>query len=166
MASLCSICSSIPLLDLPPFPPSLSGYHVPYKAHSELLPWLTKRTAAPDQDKGYVKWPVGSLGLAHQPTLSALQESAKTCDICTLIEQSVNRVRAVLEEAAEDKFYVTYDKTGPPTWEFWVSGRREGEDGFLVWCMAENGEQAYLVGAVGFCVDDGKIPPSPSSSRK
>jgi hypothetical protein len=155
MPSLCSLCSSISFLELPSFPPSLAGHHVPFKADSELLPYITKTVSSPE--KGKHKMPVGSLGLAHQTSLTFLQEAAKICDICTLIEQSVNRVRAVLEEAGKDKIYVTYDTTGPPTWEFWLSQRREGEDGFLVWSMAEKSEQAYLVGAVGFCVDDGRI---------
>lgn len=65
-------------------------------------------------------------------------------------------VRATLEEAMKDQLYVMYDKTGPPIWEFYLSKRNEGEDGFCVWTMAAESEQAYLVGAVGFCVDDGK----------
>lgn len=100
--------------------------------------------------------PVGPLGLAHHPTLLDLQTAAKNCDICALIEQSVDSVRATLELAKQDKFYAAYDKTGPPIWEFWMSKREDGEDGFSVWSMAAESEQAYLVGAVGFCVDDGE----------
>lgn len=102
--------------------------------------------------------PVGSLGLEYHPTLSALKEAAKTCDVCALIEQSVNKVIALLEEAGKDEMYVAYDKTGPPTWEFFLSKREEGESGLLAWSLSENGE-VYLLGAIGFCVDDGMIFP-------
>jgi hypothetical protein len=156
MPSLCSLCDKISFLDLPPYPPSLAGYHVPFKANSELFPFITKTISTPE--KGKHKMPVGPLGLAHHPSLVALQDAAEGgCEVCAMIEQSVDRVRAVLEEAGKDKLYVTYDRTGPPTWEFWLSKRKEGGDGVAVWSMAEKGEQVYLVGVVGFCVDDGKI---------
>ncbi|TID27527.1 homodimeric type dihydroorotase [Venturia nashicola] len=98
--------------------------------------------------------PVGSLGLAHHPTLLALQTAAKDCDICALIEESVNGVVETLELAKQEEFYAAFDETGPPIWEFWLSKRKDGEDGFSVWCMASESKQAYLVGAVGFVVDD------------
>lgn len=65
-------------------------------------------------------------------------------------------VKNVLELAKQDKYCAAYDKTGPPIWQFWLSKRKEGEDGFSVWCKASESEQAYLVGAVGFVVDDGE----------
>lgn len=156
MPSLCNLCSQISFLDLPPFPSSLAGYHVPFKADSELLPFLTKVITTPEKRRQRI--PVGSLGLAHHLTLAALREAAKICEVCALIEQSVDRVRATLEEAKKSTSYVTFDKTGPPTWEFFLSKRGEGEDGLLAWSMSEKGlREAYLLGAIGFCVDDGKM---------
>lgn len=131
MASLCSLCSSISFLDLPPHPCSLAGHHIPFKVDSVLLPYLTKPFITPEGKKQAL--PVGSLGLAHHPPLLDLQTAAKNCDICALIEQSVDSVRATLELAKQDKFYAAYDKTGPPIWEFWMSKRKDGEDGFSVW---------------------------------
>ncbi|QDS67590.1 hypothetical protein FKW77_003719 [Venturia effusa] len=152
MPSLCSLCSSISFLDLPPYPSSLAGHQIPFKADSVLLPYLTKRIITPEGKTEPL--PVGSLGLAHHPSLLGLQTAAKTCEICALIEQSVDEVRDTLDLARQDKFYAAYDKTGPPIWEFWLSKRKHGEDGFCVWSMAAESEQAYLVGAVGFVVDD------------
>lgn len=154
MPSLCSLCSSISFIDLPPYPSSLAGHHIPFKADGVLLPYLTKRFVTPEGTRK--SEPVGSLGLAHHPSLDDLQTAAKECDICALIDQSVDGVMETLELAKQDKFYVAYDKTGPPIWEFWLSKRNEGEDGFSVWTMASESEQAYLVGAVGFVVDDGE----------
>lgn len=154
LCSLCSLCSSISFLDLPPYPSSLAGHHIPFEADSVLLPYLTKRIITPEGIVESVL--VGSLGLAHHPTLLDLQTAAKNCDICALIEQSVDGVKNVLELAKQDKYCAAYDKTGPPIWQFWLSKRKEGEDGFSVWCKASESEQAYLVGAVGFVVDDGE----------
>jgi hypothetical protein len=156
MPSLCILCSQISFLDLPPFPPSLAGYHVPFKADSDLLPFVTKVTTTPE--KRIQRIPVGSLGLAHHPSLAALWEAAKICEICALLEQSVDRVRATLEEAKKSNSYVAFDRTGPPTWEFFLSKRGKGEHGLLAWSMSEKGlPEAYLLGAIGFCVDDGKM---------
>lgn len=67
---------------------------------------------------------VGYLGLAHHFSFLDLQTAAKNCDVCALIEQSVDGVS-------------------------WLSKKRDGEDGFSVWSMAAKSEEAYLVGAVG-----------------
>jgi hypothetical protein len=153
MPSLCSLCSQISFLDLPPFPDWLGGYHVPHSPDSELLPFLPKHI---DDDLSRRVVP-GSLGLPHHPSLANLQEAAASCDVCKLIEQSVGRVRKILEEVQNDKQYVYYNKSGPPLYEFFMSKRRENEDGLLVWSRAEKNHETYLLGAIGFCVDDGII---------
>jgi len=98
-----------------------------------------------------------SLGLPHHPSLAALQEAAKSCSVCALIEQSVNRVRNTYEEACKDEDWASWYDNGPPIYEFFMSQRKEGEDGILLWSMAEKTDRAYLVGAIGFCVDDGEF---------
>jgi hypothetical protein len=147
MPSLCSLCSQISFLDLPPFPDWLGGYHVPLGADSELVPFL------PDDTDVTIS--ANNLGNSHHPSLPALQEAAVSCEICALIEQSVDRVRKLLDEAQNNKHFAYYDKSGGPAYEFFMSRRRKGEDGLLIWSMSKNNNEAFLLGAIGFCVDDG-----------
>ena len=147
MPSLCSLCSQIAFLDLPPFPVWLGGYHVPLAADSELIPFL------PDDHDVIVS--ASNLGIPHHPSLPALQEAAASCEICALIDQSVGRVRKLLDEAQNNKHFMRYDRSGGPLYEFFMSKRREGEDGLLVWSMSKNNNEAFLLGAIGYCVDDG-----------
>lgn len=101
--------------------------------------------------------PSRSLGLPHHSTLASLRNAAQSCEICALIEQSVDRVRKILEEANKDPDFVAYDENGAPTFEFSLSKRPEGEDGFLVWSRAEKGPNAFMLGAIGYCVVDGRL---------
>jgi len=42
-----------------------------------------------------------------------------------------------------------------PTWEFWITERKQGGPGF--WVMSEADREIYLIAAIGLCVRDGKI---------
>lgn len=156
MTQLCALCSKLPFVNLPPFPDWLNKYHVPLKADDDLVPYLPDReegSITKDNPHGVAK--TGSLGIAHHQTFEALQEAAKSCDVCFLIEQSVQTVRDLLEEANKDPRYVYYNKAGPPKYEFSITGRHEDEEGLLVWSLAEDESEVYLMAAIGYCVDDG-----------
>ena len=51
-----------------------------------------------------------------------------------------------------------------PTWEFWITERKQGGPGF--WVMSETDDGGvYLVAAIGLCVRDGKTYQSYSVSE-
>ncbi|KAF2101722.1 HET-domain-containing protein [Rhizodiscina lignyota] len=159
MPGLCSICSNISFLDLPPFPPWIGWYHVPLHHLSELVPFVPRDEEDHDALKSGTRKAVspGSLGLPYHQSLEALQEAAKTCDVCSLVEESVLRVKGLVEGAFKDARFAYYDKSGGPKYEFGITKRRDGEDGLLVWSMAKDNDECYLMGAIGYCVDDGTL---------
>jgi hypothetical protein len=251
MSSLCSLCSNISFLDLPPFPDWLGG-HESVIADSELVPFVPNESSPPKEgdyhneeeevglrhvfpacfypqkdsssssssvdnededevdevglrhvfpscfypqkessaskDEGFhdalphcffpqtLSLPqilptpqhpskTRALGLSHHSSLTALQEAALSCEICGLIKQSVDRVRGILEEYYKNEENVAWDRNGPPTWKFWITKRRAGEDGICVWSPAEKSNRVFLVGAIGLCVDDGMSSVLVSSSQ-
>lgn len=153
MPKLCSLCSSISFLDLPPYPEWIGGYHVPIAPLSEMVPHVPKSEEG--EDGKHKSVPAGSIGISYHQSLEELQAAAKECEICALIEDSALRVKSLFEEALETPRFAYYDKSEGPNYELGMTKRREGEDGVMVWSMAKKSKECYLMGAIGFCVDDG-----------
>ena len=147
---LCELCLSIPWESLPTVPPDLS-YGL--TGHKYLQPIL--------------RWPRGVRGYEHHQGLSALRQSALSCELCDRILSSAENVQRELEELKpkwEAKEMREYDW---PTFELFIVKRREGGDG--CWIMSfvggneerakrrkeKNVEEAWIVAALGLCVREG-----------
>jgi hypothetical protein len=65
------------------------------------------------------------------------------------VEQDLETLKPGWEAGVERKYPW-------PTWEFWITERKQGGPGF--WVMSETDDGGvYLIAAVGLCVRDGKI---------
>jgi hypothetical protein len=73
-----------------------------------------------------------------------------------LILKSAENVERDLETLRPGWEAGTEHKYAWPTWELWITERREGGPGF--WVMSETDDVGVsLVAAIGLCVRDGKI---------
>lgn len=159
MANICSLCSSIPFLDLPVFPKWLRTYHIPVGGRSNLIPFVPEKHAVEvgEDNRGVrnkVK-PEMSLGIPYHKDSMALSASANTCELCSIVYKSVLEVKNIWDGEQKNPRFTYYDRSGPPKYELFLSARREdGEDGFIVWSMSEKNTEIFLMASVGYCVDD------------
>lgn len=147
--ALCKLCRSIPLQDLPPLPKdiiivtSFESPEFPRIAFDE----STRTSAAP------------IVGFTYWTDFKALLASATGCELCSLILESVGKVKTFWDNATEEQFSVC--RPTPPTFEMQLFGREVG-DGFLVITKtedlerSENSEEFLLVAAVGLSVREGE----------
>ena len=150
--SICNLCSKIPWHNLrlvpPECAPGLSGHNYIHQFY--------------DWPEEYRK----SNGYLHHTSLEALRTSANIskCGLCELILKSAENVERDLETLKPGWEAGTERKYPWPTWEFWITERKQGGPGF--WVMSEtDGGGVYLVAAIGLCVRDGKIYRSLSVSE-
>jgi hypothetical protein len=95
------------------------------------------------------------LGFPHQPSLETLSASAANCDICELINESVLRFVTAYQKAEQEPRFVHTDRHGfPVNFQLWLTSRLERGDGFLAFAYAQSEKSNFLVGTVGFCVED------------
>ncbi|KAF2262763.1 HET-domain-containing protein [Lojkania enalia] len=158
--NLCSLCRSIDFFNLPPLPGRFEGYIRPWDGTKELVAFYDWRQAKSNRaeenkDAGEFSQP---LGFPHHQSIEELKSAAENCSICRIIERSVSRCVALLAEAEKDEVYVYYRKKGRsmhPNFRLWLTKRRDSCSGFMVLSSsAENSKAAWLLAAVGFCVDD------------
>jgi hypothetical protein len=147
---LCNLCQNILWENLPTIPPDLarglSGH-----------PYI----------QVFYRWPKEIRGVPHQQSLSALRDSASSCDLCSIIYKSAENVQKGLEELQprwEAGDAPPYDW---PTWDLWLM-KRDGGDGCWVMSFvsgnskrnerkeAKGIEEAWIIAALGICVRDGK----------
>jgi hypothetical protein len=133
--TLCSLCQSIPFRGLPQLPSAwqhLSLVEEP-PPHNELV------------------------GFPHQPSLQELAASAVSCELCNFINESVARCVSAYQKAEQDPVFVYYDtsKGFSVDSQLWLTNRLDRGDGFLAFVRARLKESIFLVGCVGFCVEDG-----------
>lgn len=147
--TLCSICQSIPFQSLPEPPLAL---------HDLLLDDINIQEFSPQET--YFRSRDEPLGFPHQPSIEALAISAASCSLCTLINESVSIFIDAYQKARKDPLFVYRDRLGgvPVDLPLWLTRRLDGGDGFLTFTHAQLGNSILLVGAVGFCVEDGMSP--------
>lgn len=149
-ATLCQLCQSIPLDDLPPFPDAsytrtLSGYkHLTQLVHREMHDPIPE-----------------TLSFHHHPELESLRRaSAAGCDLCRQIEVQADAVLADIakRDAKWAGFPDVRSLPGDPSFDLWVTGRGEGGEGF--WVVAKSVSEAerllFPIATFGFCADDGE----------
>lgn len=142
--SICNLCSKIPWHNLPPVPPECATGLSGHKYIQQFYDWSEK----------YRK----SNGYLHHTSLEALRTSANVskCGLCELMLKSAENVERDLETLKPEWEAGTEIKYPWPTWEFWITERKQGGPGF--WVMSETDDGGvYLVAAIGLCARDGKI---------
>jgi hypothetical protein len=145
--TLCELCKSIPLDGIPPFPRNYWNGRSSWKYIHVFIE--SQEISQP----GTIK----QVGLPHYPNLRALRDSANTCHLCNLILTAVDNVVAELNDVTEEKILRYNNRPGRPTFELWLTKRRDGGDGFWVFSSGDASSDFYLVAAVGFCVKEGMI---------
>ena len=150
--TLCELCKSIPLNELP----SLSSeYYNGRPAWKYIHPFY-----GPQQNNQTNK----PLGFPHWPNIEALRDSAAKCELCDLILSSVDRVIDEICDATEEKLLRYNSSPASLVFDFWIVRRRDGGDGFWVLSHSDNADDIgnhkasfYLVAAIGICVKEGTI---------
>jgi hypothetical protein len=143
---LCNLCSSIPIDNLPAFPPSYYNLMTGYE-HVQVF--------KPSHHK---KRPRGLLGFSHQPDLQSLRSSAVTCELCRLILAPIDLIVDELRDDQRESYYRLIDDYGTPSFDLWLTKRRDVGDGFWALCHSKPGGSVYLLAAIGFCVRDSMNP--------
>ena len=88
--------------------------------------------------------------VAYHRNLEALKSSAIVCGLCRLIANCIDATLANIQKAVDMNY--RYHFSG---YEFWLCGRL-GADGFQVLGLYKDIQQCWLMGGIGFCVEDGK----------
>lgn len=88
---------------------------------------------------------------AYHSSLEALNSSAVVCGLCRLIVNCVDATLANMQKTVKLDYH--HELSG---YEFWLCGRA-GADGFQVLGRHKNQKMYWLMGGIGFCVEDGKV---------
>lgn len=143
---LCKVCLSVPLDGLPDFSPS-------YFTHMNGWKYINDFQLAYGAPK-----PRGLLGFPHQLDLQGLRASATECALCHLILAQIDLVVDEFRVAQQDHFFQRNHTAGYPTFDLFLTRRRDATDGFLVLSHSTVRKVVYLLGAIGLAVHDGIIP--------
>jgi hypothetical protein len=142
--TVCSLCLSIPVDNLPDFPSS-------YYTHSngwERINDFRLAHRAP--------MPPGLLGFPHRPDSHSLRTAAASCSLCRLILAQIDLVVDEFRVASQDSFFQQHHTAGYPTFDLFLTRRRDTGHGFLILCHSTVRKTIYLLGAIGLGVLDGK----------
>lgn len=88
------------------------------------------------------------------------------CELCRLILSQVELVISQFKDVENGNAFRELNRSGHPTFDFFLMKRRVEGDGFFVLCNGTSGRGFYLVAAIGLCTKDGAWSPnsSPMSS--
>jgi hypothetical protein len=146
--SLCTLCRSVGLLDIPKLPASCNGYTA--KNESAALISVIKRRPKSTTANELLDEP---LGKPFHQSLEALTAAATECAVCKVIEQDVAVFRAEFvkpehEERAQRR------KNKGPNWKMWLAQGKNDISGFMVVSLdVENGIDVWVLSAVGLCAE-------------
>lgn len=145
---LCSLCQSLPLEDLPPFPDDKTTRTLSGKPRFHHI-------VLDDHEKGK---PIPCLGVPYHPDLASLRQAASNG--CVLFQAIEKEADALLEEIKT----LEYPNMGMykqlPDWNMWLTQRGEsGGDGFWVVCSSVGDQDRHYlvpVASIGFASDEGE----------
>ena len=144
--TLCELCRSIPIDNLPDFPN-------PYGIYSS-----EDREYIHEYDLNDSKKP---LGFSHHPNLKRLQRSAAQCPLCRLILDQIELVERNFEEFKKTPDFLQYHAIGYPKFDLFLTRRKGIGPGFLVLCHSTLKDFFFLLGAIGVCAQEGMICKTP-----
>jgi hypothetical protein len=140
--TICDLCKSIPLRNLPPLP---ANYYTFTSGWKYALIGIDPIEESTSQTVGFSYW----------PNAEALQNSATQCDLCSLIFTSVDKVVKTWDSVTEKRLLECSTRPHRPTFEMKLWKRNNGE-GFWVLTMTEDPREVQIVAAVGFSVREGR----------
>jgi hypothetical protein len=150
--SLCQLCLTIPIEELPPVSEHFSALLGSFKYINEF--WDERLQDDPEIAKP-------PIGFPYHPDLHTLRDSANKCDLCNLVLTAVDNFISEFPSTPDEKsearrkYNSNYDYS--PTFKFWITKRNKFGDGFLVWTTSDNPRNIFLVAGVGFCVQEGMM---------
>jgi hypothetical protein len=149
--SLCNICQSLDLLDIPKLPATCTGYAMKNKSPA-LVTVSRRRPKHTDVEQSSGE----PLGLPFHQSLDALDEVVATCAICKVVKQDVIQLQKEMTELEPDdrRLYGT-----SPDWKMYLAKGVNDVSGFMV--VSEDSERQSLVwilSAIGLCVDSEYLP--------
>lgn len=100
------------------------------------------------------------IGFPFYENMEALAQSAKSCPLCALIQDGVQRWVDDWEDGAKNnKMFIEFSMKRHPIprkERLWLTRRADGEQGFYVWAQCPMMKSWFnLLSAVGFSVDSG-----------
>lgn len=145
--ALCSLCSGLPFTGFPRFTPSrieqLADDRELIVAHFD----SGKRLPDP-------------IGVPYHENINALAESAKTCDLCAVVQAGVQAWRCSWKEYArsdgEPGGFENLTWKSPLEERLWLTETATEKQGFGVWALNRGWapQSLYLLALVGFCVEE------------
>ncbi|KAE8370332.1 heterokaryon incompatibility protein-domain-containing protein [Aspergillus caelatus] len=138
--TLCELCQSIPVEDLPAFP-SLDDL------------FNTGRYVFIRLGKDDERRPPDTLGFAHHPNIDSLRRSsAGGCELCHILEVQVDEAILEIEVYEKKKGISVSSRFG-----LWLTRRMHGGDGFVVLTPTDTTRGSYvlMLAAMVFCCDEG-----------
>ncbi|KAF5257237.1 hypothetical protein FOXYS1_12249 [Fusarium oxysporum] len=137
---LCSICLSINFSTI--LRPDIKGYPEPaggWPTNFELYYYNARDWRDNDSEK---------LLVPHQESLENLEASARSCELCRLIERCVSETVTKIK-ASND---LGFPHIPESNYTFWLSGRKEADGFQIIGCHNELRHQYRIMGGAGVCV--------------
>ncbi|RKK98178.1 hypothetical protein BFJ71_g6896 [Fusarium oxysporum] len=137
---LCSICLSINFSTI--LRPDIKGYPEPaggWPTNFELYYYNARDWRDNDSEK---------LLVPHQESLENLEASARSCELCRLIERCVSETVTKIK-ASND---LGFPHIPESNYTFWLSGRKEADGFQIIGCHNELRHQYRVMGGAGVCV--------------
>ena len=148
--SLCSLCRSIPFNSLPALP--MAWRYTSSISNNGALFQFQKRYNS-TQNK--------PIGFSHHESLVKLAASAAHCRICDLIYSSVKTFIIsfceTMDDPSEECNSERYLRMFPLHFHLWLTKCLKRADGFLILVRGQTENDLFLVGVVGFCVEESMI---------
>lgn len=143
---LCLVCRNIQFHRIPPFPKSFEAKGIYLGSGLFFLDLLRDyRLQRPD-----------IFGLQYHQDLFALEKSAQSCTICSLVHAQVQTfLHNVHHGERVGNNGALYADIKPKSYRFQIT-RRASRDGFVVWTDDGPNDRIWYVAVFGFAVQDGK----------
>lgn len=151
--SLCSLCQSIDIFNIPKLKLYDDGYGVYAPRDSALVSIINRPMFVPEAQR--ISQPIEHPGPSFHPFLDDLEAAAKQCAICIVVQRQVAQFKAQLETERKNgnTIYVGRGVEGPD-WKMSLAKGGNETGGFMVLsCDAGRPSQLWVLAAVGFCVD-------------
>lgn len=153
--ALCDLCLSVPFLSLPSPPSGLDaigkgpGRQELYQASFSSEPGENIQNEAGETR--------GPFGFAFHRDLSGLENSAKSCPLCKIVNAGVRAWLDISNDAATNKHFIEMHKdsqTLPTNQQLWLTACSKPQQGFFVWTQKPARDSTfYLLTVVGFSVE-------------
>lgn len=153
--SLCNLCQSFDVLDVPKLSPEYKIHPVTSREYPSLVMIMNKRLINLwKENKEDPPQNPEPLGLPYHQSIEELEAAAAdNCAICTVVQRDVAQFQSEFSEAKKDTS-AHRERSGGPDWKMFVVKGRSDTGGFMVVSVdTKDWFQICVVAAVGLCVD-------------